>query len=64
LILVSVVHIFGRKSTSQLISFALFSVIEKGTKDQADGKSSRTGPFALTVGVALARIVMASVWHK
>jgi hypothetical protein len=33
--------------------------MEKEPKDQADGKCSRTGPFAPTVGVAYARSVRA-----
>ena len=33
--------------------------MEKCAKDQADGKCSRTGPSAPTVGVALARSIRA-----
>ena len=43
------------------IFLVLFSMIEKDAKDQADGKCSRTGSFAPTVGIALARSVRAGV---
>jgi len=36
-----------------------FPLIEKSAKDQADGKCHRTGLFAPTVGLALARSVRA-----
>jgi len=39
--------------------FTLFPVMEKCAKDQADGKCSRTGPYAPTVGLAHARSIIA-----
>jgi hypothetical protein len=41
-------------------SFTLFPVMEKGAKDQADGKCSHTGSYAPTVGPAPARSIMAN----
>ena len=37
-----------------------FPLMEKSAKDQADGKCHRTGSFAPTVGIALARSIRAS----
>ena len=51
----------GRKRSSRLFPFVLFPMMEKDAKDQADGKCSRTGSFAPTVGIALARSVRAGV---